>query len=63
MGQYTVILVISALLLAGVLLFNSRLSTSEASGETTAYTGDRLAREAALVGLERVFQLAKTTEE
>ena len=59
MGQYSVILVLSALVLGAVLLFNARASTGDASGETTAYTGDRLARETAQVGLERV-ELALT---
>lgn len=53
MGQYAVILVISALFLGGILLFNARASTGAAGEETTAYAGDRFAREAAQYGLEQ----------
>ena len=54
MGQYSVILVISALLLGGMLLFNARASTQDAAEETGDYTVDRIAREAALVALRQV---------
>lgn len=52
MGQFAVIFVLSSLFLGGVLIYNARSSTSEAEAETTAYHGDRLAREVAQVGLE-----------
>lgn len=53
MGQFAVILTISALLLGGVLLFNARTSTQQAAADTGDYTVDRIAREAALVGLRQ----------
>lgn len=56
MGQYAVILTISAILLGGVLLYNARASTGEASDELTAYQIDRLAREAAQIGLKAIVR-------
>ena len=63
MGQFAVILVLASLLLGGMLIYNARLSTAGADDETTAYHGDRLAREAALVGLEQTKRtLADSTD-
>ena len=56
MGQYVVILTVSALLLGGVLLYNARASTSEANVELAAYQSDRLAREAAQVSLRQIVR-------
>lgn len=56
MGQYTVIIVLSAILLGGVILFNARSSTSAASTELTAYQSDRIAREASQVALRDVVR-------
>lgn len=53
MGQFSVILTLSAILLGAVLLYNARASTGEASGELGAYQTDRIAREAAQIGLRK----------
>lgn len=54
MGQFALILSISGLLLAGVLLYNGQMRTSEAQSVADEYSVDRLAREAAQVGLRQV---------
>ncbi|MEM1043946.1 MAG: hypothetical protein AAGI91_15130 [Bacteroidota bacterium] len=51
MGQYAVILTISAILLGGVLLYNARAATSDASAALGAYQTDRVAREASQIAL------------
>lgn len=56
MGQYTVIIVLSAIVLSGVILFNARSSTSAAGTELTAYQADRIAREASQVALRDVVR-------
>ncbi len=54
MGQYAVILAISAILLGGVLLYNARASTRSANDELSAYQTDRIAREASQIALRGV---------
>lgn len=54
MGQLSVISVIGALLLSGLLIFNAQRTTADAGDELSAYHVDRLAREAVQVGLKQV---------
>lgn len=57
MGQYALLIVISALLLGGIVLFNAQQKAQEADDDLTEYHEDRFSREVALVGLKRTERL------
>jgi hypothetical protein len=53
MGQLALLLALGALLLLGVVLLNTQRAAGDADDTAAAYHTDRLAREAALVGLQQ----------
>lgn len=55
MGQLAIITALGAMLLASIVLFTARGHTGDAQDAGAAYTVERLAREAALVGLEEAL--------
>ena len=57
MGQYAILIVLSALILGGVVLFNAQQKAQGADDDLTEYHEDRFGREVALVGLKRTERL------
>ena len=57
MGQYAILIVLSALILTGVMLFNAQQKAQGADDDLTEYHEDRFGREIALVGLKRTERL------
>ena len=53
MGQYALLIVLSALILGGIVLFNAQQKAQAADDDLTEYHEDRFARELALVGLKQ----------
>jgi len=57
MGQYAILIVLSAVILGGVVLFNAQQKAQGADDDLTEYHEDRFGREVALVGLKRTERL------
>jgi len=56
-GQYAILIVLSALILTGIVLFNAQQKAQGADDDLTEYHEDRFGREIALVGLKRTERL------
>ena len=57
MGQYAILIVLSAVVLGGVVLYNAQQKVQGADDDLTEYHEDRFGREVALVGLKRTERL------